>query len=96
MAQYVSLCNWTEQGIKNVKQTIERVDAAKQAAAKYGVKIRETLYLMGQHDFLAVFEASDEESLSRFLLATGMQGNVRSITMRAFSVDEMKQILGKI
>jgi len=96
MALYVSLCNWTEQGIKNVKQTIERVDAAKQAGAKHGVKIRETLYLMGQYDFLAVFEAPDEATVSRFLLAVGMQGNVRSVTLRAFSVEEMQGIVSKL
>jgi uncharacterized protein with GYD domain len=96
MPRYISLCNWTDQGVRNVKQTIERVDAAKQAAGKHGVKIIETLYTIGPYDFVGIFEAPDEESLSRFMLAAASQGNVRSVTMRAFSVDEMKGILSQL
>ena len=65
-------------------------------AAKHGVKLRETLYTVGQYDFVVSFEAPDDATVSRFLLAIAAQGNVRSTTMRAFSVDEMRGIVGKI
>jgi uncharacterized protein with GYD domain len=96
MGLYVSLCNWTEQGIRNVKQTTDRLSAAKQAATKYGVKIREVLYTVGKYDFVVISEAPDEETMSRFMLATGAQGNVRTVTMRAFTPEEMTGILGQI
>ena len=96
MALFISLCNWTDQGFKSVKGTTDRAKAAKQAAAKQGVKIKEILYTVGQYDFVVICDAPDAETLSRFMLGTAVQGNVRTMTMRAFSVDEMKGILSQI
>jgi len=96
MGLYISLCNWTEQGIKNVKQTTKRLDAAKKAAAKQGITIRDTYYTMGKYDFVIVSDAPNDEALSRFLLGVGALGNAHTLTMRAFSVDEMNGIIGKI
>ena len=95
MATYVVLFNWTEQGIRNVKETTKRYDAAIAAADKMGVRIQQLLYTMGPYDFVGICEAKDEQSFNAFCLATGAQGNVRSTTMRAFTVDEMKGILTK-
>jgi uncharacterized protein with GYD domain len=96
MALFISLGNWTQEGIRNVKQTTKRVDAAKKVAAKHGVTFKEIYYTIGKYDFVAFFEAPDAESLSRFALAIGAQGNVHTLTMQAFTVDEMKGIVSKL
>jgi uncharacterized protein with GYD domain len=96
MGLYISLCNWTDQGIKNVKQTTKRLDAAKKAAAKQGVTIKDTYYTIGNYDFVVLAEAPDDATISRFLLSVAALGNVHSVTMRAFTVDEMSGIVGKL
>jgi len=93
---YVTLTNWTEQGIKNVKDTVKRFEAAKQAGAAEGVILKEVFYLMGGYDALLIVEAPDDAAVSRVTLAAGMQGNVRTVTMRAFTKDEMAALVGRL
>lgn len=96
MPTYVSLLNFTDQGIKNVKETTKRFDAAKTLAEKHGVKITHMLYTMGQYDCITIAEAKDEESFSAFVLAAAALGNVRTLSMRAYTPSEMQALLGKI
>lgn len=96
MPTYVTLTNWTEQGIKNVKDTVKRFEAAKQAGAAEGVTLKEVYYLMGAYDALLILEAPDDAAVSRVTLAAGMQGNVRTVTMRAFTKDEMAALVGRL
>jgi uncharacterized protein with GYD domain len=93
MATYVTLYKYTEQGMHNIKDAPKRVEAAKKAAAKAGMTVRETLWLQGEYDFMAISEASDEFAAAAFLLSTAKQGNVHSHTMRAFTAAEMEKIL---
>ncbi|MBI3975717.1 MAG: GYD domain-containing protein [Armatimonadetes bacterium] len=94
MPTYVILATWTEQGIKNVKDTVKRYEAVKRMAAPMGVDIKEIYYTMGPSDALILAEAADDAAVSRVSLAAGMQGNVRTLTMRAFRKDEMAALVG--
>lgn len=94
MPTYVSLASWTEQGIRNVKDTVKRFEMAKQMAGAQGVTLKEIYYLMGAYDALLIVEAPDDAAVSRVTLAAGMQGNTRTVTMRAFSKDEMDALVG--
>lgn len=96
MATYIALSTFTDQGIRNVKDTTKRADAAKEAAAKYGAKITQIYWTQGQYDLVVMLEAPDEASATAFALAVGMAGNIRTQTLRAFSRDEMNGILGKL
>ena len=96
MATYVTLYNWTEQGIRDVKGSIKRVESAKQAAAKAGLNIKEVLWLQGPYDILVISEASDEIATAAFALGTIKLGNVHGQTMRAFTAEEMAKILDKV
>jgi uncharacterized protein with GYD domain len=96
MPTYLTLTNWTEQGIKNVKDTVKRFETAKQMARAEGVTLKEVYYLMGAYDALLVVEAPDDAAVSRVTLAAGMQGNVRTVTMRAFTKDEMTALVGRL
>jgi len=96
MATYVGLIQFTEQGIRNIKDTVNRGDAAMSEAEKMGVKIVEEFWTMGAYDVVVVVDAPNEETMSAFMLKIGSLGNVKSHTMRAFRRKEMEEILGKI
>ena len=93
MPIYITLINWTDQGVRNAKDTVQRYEAAQAAGAKVGVKFKDFHWTMGAYDAVGVVEAPDDVAVSRFLLATGAAGNVRTTTMRAYSKDEMTQVL---
>ncbi len=96
MARYISLIQFTEQGIRNVKDTVKRGDAAIAEAEKMGMKIIEEFWTMGAYDVVVMFDAPDDETVSAFLLKIGSMGNVRGQTLRAFGKEEMEGILAKI
>ena len=96
MAMYVSLIQFTDQGIRNVKDTIKRGEAAMGEAEKMGIKIIEEFWTMGAYDAVVVFEAPDDETMSAFMLKIGSLGNVKSHTLRAFRKAEMEKLLAKI
>ena len=94
--RYACLFDWTDQAMKTIKGSVERVDgAAEVARSKYGVSLEHVYWTMGEHDILGIFEAPHEESISAFLLELGSLGNVRSTTMRAFDREEMASIIGR-
>ena len=96
MAMYISLIQFTDQGIRNVKDTVKRGEAAIAEAEKMGVKITEEFWTMGAYDVVALFEAPDDATMSAFTLKIGSMGNVKSQTLRAFRREEMEKILAKI
>ncbi len=96
MAMYISLIQFTEQGIRNVKDTVKRGDAAIGEAEKMGMKIIEEFWTMGAYDVVVLFEAPDDETMSAFLLKVGSMGNVKSQTLRAFRKQEMEGVLAKL
>ena len=96
MARYVSLIQFTDQGIRNIKKTIKRGEAAMAEAEKMGMKLVEEFWTMGAYDVVALFEAPDDETVSAFVLKNGALGNAKSPTLRAFRREEMEAILAKI
>ena len=96
MGTYIALSNFTDQGIRSVKDTTKRADAVKEAAKKFGANMPQIYWTLGQYDLVAIIEAPNDESATAFALAIGAAGNVRTQTLRAFSRDEMNGILGKM
>jgi uncharacterized protein with GYD domain len=96
MATYVGLIQFTDQGIRNIQDTVKRGDAAMAEAEKMGMKIREEFWTMGKYDVVIVVDAPDDQTMSAFMLKVGSLGNVKSHTMRAFRREEMEGILAKI
>jgi uncharacterized protein with GYD domain len=96
MPTYVVLVNWTEQGIKNVKETIERTDEGTELAKKHGAEFKQAYWTVGPYDMIAVFESPDDETLSAHLLEICASGNVRTTTMRAYDRQEMSGILQRL
>jgi uncharacterized protein with GYD domain len=96
MATYIVLGQFTDQGIRNVKETTKRAQALREMAKKAGVTIKEIYWTLGQHDVVTVAEAADDESVTALLLSAGALGNLRTQSLRAFSAEEMGRILGKM
>jgi uncharacterized protein with GYD domain len=94
MPAYISLCNFTDQGLKGVKDTVKRLAAIEKAIEAAGGRKIGAWYTLGQYDLVVITEGPDDETVTRMLLASGMQGNVRTVTLRAFSEEEMERIVG--
>jgi uncharacterized protein with GYD domain len=93
MPAYIILVNFTEQGVRNAKDTVKRLKAVEQAMEAVGGRKIGAWWTLGPYDMVLVAEGPDDETTTRLILATAMQGNVRTMTMRAFSEDEMERIV---
>ena len=95
MATYVTLANFTDQGIRNVKDSPDRLAAFRAMAEKLGVSIKSVHYTVGSYDVVTVVEGSDD-AVTTVLLKLGSLGNIRTQTLRAFSAEEMKKMISKM
>ena len=96
MATYVALFDWTDQGVRNFRDTVDRYEAARGQLEGLGVSIRDIYWTLGSHDIVAVVDAPDDETLGAGLLAVAGQGNLRTTTLRAFSAEEMRGVIAKV
>jgi uncharacterized protein with GYD domain len=92
---FVTLLNWTDQGVRNYRDTEQRADAFTAALQALGARLVNIYWTVGQHDLVAVVEAPDDETATAALLQLGSMGNVRSTTLRAFGRDEIGSIIAK-
>jgi uncharacterized protein with GYD domain len=95
MAAYIALLQFTDQGIRTLKETTKRAASAKDAAAKMGVRFTELFWTLGHYDLVIVAEAPDDETMTALMLKLCALGNVKSQTLRAFRANEMEAILQK-
>jgi uncharacterized protein with GYD domain len=96
MATYIMLASFTDQGIRNVKDTTKRADAFKELAKGSGATIKDIYWTLGQYDVVAIAESPDDVTMTALGLALGKSGNVRTQTLRAFSQSDMSAILAKV
>ena len=96
MATYIMLANFTDQGIRNVKDTVKRAEAFRELAKGAGVTVKDLYWTLGQYDIIAIADAPDEATVTALGLTLGKSGNVRTQTLRSFSADDMKKILAKV
>lgn len=96
MALYVTLYNFTDQGIRAVKESPTRLQAGIKAAEAAGLKVLGAYYTQGPYDLVIVSEGEDEEAATAFTLGTAAQGNVRTITMRAWTPEAFSRIVSRI
>ena len=95
MATFITIGNFTDQGIRNVKESPDRAEAFKEIAARHGVTVKDIFWTVGQYDIALVLEGA-EESVTSVLLSVGSLGNVRTQTLRAFSAAEMSPIIDNV
>jgi uncharacterized protein with GYD domain len=96
MPTYVALLNFTDQGIRTVKDTIQRADSAAELAQQHGGSLQQIYWTVGPYDLVGILEAPDDESATAFLLEVGSRGNVRTTTLRAYDREQMSGIIQRL
>jgi uncharacterized protein with GYD domain len=96
MPAYITLFNWTDQGVRNAKNSAERAKAAREAWEAAGGRFIGIWWTFGQYDGFVVHEAPDDATANGLLVKIGMKGDVRTTTLRAFGEEEIEAILEKL
>ena len=96
MPTFILTLNWTDQGIRAVKDAPKRSQAAKELAKKLGVEVKQVYLTSGEHDLLIIVESSSGDNVAKFALATASLGNVRTRTARAWSEAELTKLISEL
>ena len=96
MPYYIGLGRWTEQGVKNAKDSPKRVASAKALIEKNGGTFHGIYYTLGEYDFVALLECPSDEVAAQIVMSIAGQGSVRFTTMRAFTLEEAEKIFAKL
>jgi uncharacterized protein with GYD domain len=96
MPTYVVLMNWTDEGVKSARETVQRRDRADALAQKHGASIQQVYWTVGPYDLVVILEAPDDESATAMLLELGTAGNLRTTTLRAYDREEMSGIIQRL
>jgi uncharacterized protein with GYD domain len=96
MATYIVLANFTDQGIRNVKDTLKRAEAFTELAKANGATVKDLYWALGRYDIVAIIEAGDDMAMTSLGLTLGKSGNVRTQTLRAFNQADMAKILSNV
>jgi len=93
MATFVSLVNWTDQGIENFRDSVRRAEDYRGLVEKNGGQVRQLVWTLGEYDLVAVTDFPDDETATAVALQTAAAGNVRTTTMKAFDAEQMSAII---
>jgi uncharacterized protein with GYD domain len=96
MPTYIALVRYTDQGIRNIKESPSRLDAAKNAFKSMGGELKQWYLAMGRYDAVVISEAPDDETAAKLTLAIGAQGSVRTETLRVFTEDEYRRLIAAL
>ncbi len=96
MAHFVLLAQYTDQGIRNVKDTVKRAEAFKEVAKSAGVTVKDIYWTLGRYDIVMVAEAKDDTAMTSLGLMLAKAGNVRTETLRGYQAADMSAILGRV
>jgi len=93
---FIMSLNFTEQGIRNIKDAPKRAHAARELAKKVGVEIKHVYLTSGDSDLLVIAETANGDHMAKFALALGSQGNVRSRTARAWPMEDYAKLVSEL
>jgi uncharacterized protein with GYD domain len=96
MATFISLLNFTQQGVRHFKDSPDRAAKFESMAEKLGVTVKDIYWTIGVHDVVLILEAADDEAVAAAMLGLGSLGNVRTQTLRGFNSSEVKEIISRI
>jgi uncharacterized protein with GYD domain len=96
MPAYIVLMNWTDQGVRTVKDTVQRREQADALAERHGARIEQVYWTVGPYDIVAILDAPDDESVTAVMLELSSGGNLRTTTLRAYDREEMSGILQRL
>jgi len=93
---FISSINWTEQGIRSIKDAPKRAQATRDMAKKMGVEIKEIYLTSGDTDMVAILETANGDNVAKFAMAIGAMGNIRTRTVRAWTQAEMQKMISEL
>lgn len=96
MSAYIMLCNWTDQGIRNIEDSPDRLDAARDLCRQHGADIAGFFMTMGIYDLVLLVDAPNDDTMARIAVSLGKGGNVRTITLKAFDENQYREIIGSV
>ncbi len=96
MPTYISLLNFTQQGIEKIKESPARLDRARQAFQAMGAELKAFYLVMGRYDAVVISEAPNDETVGKLVLMIGAQGNVRTETLRSFTEEEYRKMIAAL
>ena len=96
MPTYIMLANWTEQGVRGIKESPRRLDSAKKLLKEAGGEFKTFYLTMGDYDMLAIYEAPDDAVAARFVLQVAQLGNIRTRTLKAFPEAAYREIIASL
>jgi uncharacterized protein with GYD domain len=96
MPIYIELVSWTDQGIRNIKEAPQRIEAFKKTVEAAGGRLTGFYVTMGKYDIITIIDAPSDEALANIALNTGSKGNVRTETMKAFTEQEFRNIIARM
>ena len=96
MATYIMLCNWTDQGIRHVKDSPDRLEAAKELCRQHGAEMTAFYMTIGGYDMVVIIDAPNDETFAKIALSTGKGGNIRTSSLKAFDEAQYREIIGTI
>ena len=96
MPTFIGLLSWTDQGIRAVKDTPKRIQAARESAKKFGVEIKQIFLTSGEFDILVIYEAPSAEHIAKLAMTNGALGSVRTRTVQAWPEAEMVKLISDL
>ncbi len=96
MGKYILLANYTDQGIRNIKDSPKRSAAARKVIRDMGGDMTELFLTMGSYDLIVILEAPSDEVIAQFVITLGALGNVRTTTLKAFTESEFEDIVAAL
>ena len=93
MPTYISLISYTDQGIRNIKDSPKRLDAAKKLLKGLGGELKGFYLTLGQYDIVTIAEAPSDDAMAKFVLTLSSAGNVRTTSLKAFPEVEYRKII---
>jgi uncharacterized protein with GYD domain len=95
LSSYIILWNWTDQGIRNAKDSPQRYDTFKKDLEKAGGKLVGGYYRLyiGQDDGVVILEAPNDEVVMKIMLSTASLGNIRTKTLKAIPHEEGAKLM---
>jgi uncharacterized protein with GYD domain len=96
MPKYITLVNWTEKGIQEVKDSPGRLDKARALAESLGGKFHQVYMTMGNYDLVVVLEMPNDDAAAAFALKSAAGGHIRTTTLKAFDEADYRKIVGSL
>ena len=96
MPTYITLWNYTQDGIENIDDSPDRLDAAVELMESLGGELKGFYLTMGAYDLVSVAEFPDDDAAAKATLRIGQSGAVSSETMKAWPESDYRDLISNL